>query len=113
MILVVTAEQHEHTHQEFACENRQRDAAGQSCSVRGVRALEIRVFEFCQDNRMTRRPGRAWQALIEAERHRLRDFAEFGKLTIDFAGQHQSGSAQVAGADLVSIRDPAAWGVLE
>ena len=57
VLFVVAAEQHHHGHQEFAGEDRQRHAAGQAGFDRLVRALEVGVCEFGEDDGMAGGPS--------------------------------------------------------
>ena len=77
VLFVVAAKQHHHGHQEFAGENRQRDATGQSGFDRLVGALEIGVGEFCQNDRMAGGPCLAGQALVIGKQRVFADRLEF------------------------------------
>src|SRR5262249_60909786 len=64
------------------CEHRQSDTAGEPDRMRGLRALEIGVLEFLEDDRMAARPGLAGQAFVEAEAHLLARRAKLAERTV-------------------------------
>nr|WP_235984003.1 hypothetical protein [Bradyrhizobium australiense] len=76
MLFVGAAKQHHHGHQEFAGKNRQRHAAGQSGFDRLVRALEIGICKFGEDDRMAGGPGFAGQPFVKGEQRVLADSLE-------------------------------------
>ena len=96
MLLVVTAKQHQHPGEEFACEHRKRHAAGQAGFLRGIGALEIGIGKFREHDRMAGGPGLAGQPLAIGEHGAFAERAKFGeRLAAETAAILQPGSRTV------------------